>query len=337
MIRRSFTLIIGLILVFALAACGSSSTGGEGTGAKGTLIFADAGFDSLSFHNAVAQTIVEGGYGYETDIMPGSTPATLEGLANGDIDIYMEIWTDNVIDQYSAMLEDGSVVEMGSNYADNAQGLYVPTYVIEGDADRGIEPVAPDLKTVADLEKYWELFKDPEDPNKGRIVGAIPGWAVDEIITVKVETYGLDEQYNIFRPGSGPALDTSIAKAYQSGEPWVGYYWEPTWIMGMYDMTLLEEPEYTQEGWNDGYSTAFPSVDVTIAMNSETHEETPEVAEFLTKFSSSNQLANEALAYMQDNDATAEEAAIWFLQEKEEIWSEWVPTEVADKVKAAIQ
>ena len=59
---------------------------------------------------------------------------------------------------------------IATNFNDNSQGLYVPTYVIEGDAERGIEPVAPDLKTVEDLAKYPELFQDPEDDRRAELL-----------------------------------------------------------------------------------------------------------------------------------------------------------------------
>lgn len=82
----------------------------------------------------------------------------------------------------------------------------MPTFVIKGDPARGIEPMAPDLKTVKDLPKYWELFKDPEEPSKGRIYGAIPGWAVDETLYTKYQNYGLDKTFTYFSPGSETAL-----------------------------------------------------------------------------------------------------------------------------------
>lgn len=38
-----------------------------------------------------------------------------------------------------------------------AQGSYVPRYLVEGDAERGIEPrLAPDLRSVTDLPRYVE-------------------------------------------------------------------------------------------------------------------------------------------------------------------------------------
>lgn len=330
--KKSLFVVVTMVLTFSLVACESNDSKSGDKGKK-TIVFADAGWDSLKFHNGVAQFILENGYGYKTDIMPGSTPASMQGLQTGDMDILMEVWTDNVIDAYQPALDSGKVVEVGTNFEDNRQGLYVPTYMIKGDEERGIEATAPDLKTVQDLEKYPELFEDPEDKKKGRIVGAIPGWAAEAIVTEKIKTYGLDKQYNIFRPGSDSALSSSLVSAYEKGEPWVGYYWEPTWIMGKYDMTFLEEPEYNKEDWEDGYKTVFPPVKVTIAMNKETKENHPEIAEFLEKYKTTTEIANEALAYMQDNDASADEAAEFFLKEHEDVWTKWVPEDVKTKVK----
>ena len=39
---------------------------------------------------------------------------------------------------------------------------------------------------------------------------------------------------------------------------------------------------------------------------------------------------------MQENEATTDEAAIWFLKEYESLWTGWVPSSVASKVKEAL-
>lgn len=333
--RKSKYLVIALIFALVISVTGCSSDNSD-NGGKPTLVLADAGWDSIQFHNSVAQLIIENGYGYETDIMVGSTPITTDGLIKGDIDIYMEVWTDNVIELYEPAINSGEILELATNFDDNVQGLYVPTYVIKGDPARGIAPIAPDLKSVKDLDKYWELFKDPEDPAKGLIYGALPGWAVDTILSEKVKSYGLDKFYNYLSPGSEPALVASMTRAYDRGEPWVGYYWEPTWIMGMLEMTLLEDEPFDEELWNDGYRTEFPTVPVTVAVNSSVPEKAREVVDFLKNYETSSALTNQALAYMQANEVGPEEAAKWFMTEHEDVWTNWVSEEIASKVKEAL-
>jgi len=333
--RFSWKLVL-LFIFLALIGTGCAQTGEDAAAPKEKIVFADAGWDSIRFHNEVARLIIEEGYGYPTDVLPGSTPSTFIGLRNGDIDAYMEVWIENIQDAYNDAIEKGEVIEASVNFDDNAQGYYVPTYVIEGDPARGIEPMAPDLKSVTDLPRYWELFRDPEEPGKGRIYGAIPGWAADEIMQAKHESYGLSENFAYFSPGSDAALSTSISSAVEAGEPWVGYYWEPTWITGKYDLTLLAEPEFDEEKWNNGYACEFPANKVTVAVNQELPERAPEVVDFLKNYKTSSAITSEALAYMIDSDADAREAAKWFLSEKEDLWTKWVPADVAEKVKAAL-
>lgn len=63
---------------------------------KRPVVFADPGWDSVRFHNAVAQLVAEKVYGLKTEILYGSTPITQAALVRGDADVNMELWTDNV-------------------------------------------------------------------------------------------------------------------------------------------------------------------------------------------------------------------------------------------------
>ena len=339
--KRSMKLLVGIlslgIMLGVLAGCsGGGSSRGDGADEKKIIVFADAGWESIQFHNDIAQFIMENGYGYKTDILPGSTAATFAGFRQGDIDVYMEVWTDNLVEVYPEAIEAGDIKEVSVNFDDNAQGLYVPTYLIEGDLENGIEPLTPDLKTIQDLEKYWEVFEDQEEPSKGRIYGSPPGWNVDNIMQTKVNTYGLDKTFNYFSPGSDTGLSASLAGAVEKGKPWVGYYWEPTWVLGKYDMTLLEEEPYDEEKWENGYESAFPPMPVTVAVYKDLEDDAPEIVEFLSNYKTSSQLTSDALAFMQDNDVDTKAAAMWFFEKHEDLWTSWVPAEVAEKVKTAL-
>jgi glycine betaine/proline transport system substrate-binding protein len=335
---KSVSLVLVLSFMVVIAGC-SGDAGDKDTAEKPVLVMADVSWDSIKVHNRIAAFIIEHGYGY-----PGpeyqfcETLPALQGLSHGDIDIYMEVWTDNILDAWDKVLDDGTVKNLGSNFPDAPQGWYVPTYMIEGDSERGIEPMTPDLKSVSDLPQYWELFKDPEVPTKGRLHNSIPGWKCTEINEYKHKAYGLDDTYNLFSTGSDAALSASMAAAYEKGEPWLGYYWEPTWVMGKLDMTLLEEPEYDDTLWNEeaGYACAYPSAKVFIGINSELENTAPELVEFLDKYNTTLEHNNGFLAYMMEAEADEEEAALYFLKEYPDVWSSWVPEDVVEKVEAAL-
>ena len=110
------------------------------------------------------------------------------------------MWRFNLMEWYNEVTDSGEVVDVGDVYETSTQAWYVPRYVVEGDAERGIKPMAPDLKSVSDLPNYTELFQDPEDPEKGLFVNCITGWQCKEINLVKLYAYGLDEYYNTLEP-----------------------------------------------------------------------------------------------------------------------------------------
>lgn len=320
-------LVIALtaVLVFSLPAKASAAE----------IIFGDAGWDSMKFHNAVAMLIAQEAYGYTTEEISGSTAITYNALKTGDIDVYMETWTDSIA-PYPEDVEAGRVIELGVNYDDNIQGIYVPRYVIEGDEERGIEAMAPGLKTVEDLKNYSHVFPDLEDPGKGRIYGAISGWQVDGILRSKVAFYGLDEMYNYIDPGSDPALAAAIVGAYEKGDPIVAYYWEPAWITGKYDLVLLEDAPYDPDLYLKG-ECEFPSISLTVAVNPDFYSENPEYSEFLSQYSTSSQLTSDALAFISENDASYMDAARWFLTEHDSLLDEWLAPDKAELVRAALQ
>ncbi len=128
----------------------------------------------------------------------------------------------------------------------------------------------------------------------------------------------------------------SLAGAYKKGEPWFGYYWAPTWVLGSYDMTPLEEPAYDKATFESTAACAYPAVSVNIFVNSGLTKKAPDVVEFLKKYETTQAMANKFLAFMQENEADTQAAAQWFLKNYEDVWTGWVPADVAAKVKKAL-
>lgn len=320
---KSIALAATILIVLSGVAFAEGQ--GESGAEKQTVVFADGSWDSILVHNRIAGFILENGYGgYEAEYIPGDTIPLFNGLAAGDIDVYMESWHSNYLEAYNEKMEEGTIVNLGENLPDGPQGWWIPRYMVEGDPERGIEATAPDLVSVDDLPKYVHLFPDAENPGKGRILVGPPGWKATEISEGIMEEHGLYEDFTAFLPGSGASLAASMKGAYEAGEPWVGYYWEPTAIMYQLDMVRLKGSE-------------FPAADVDIMMNVDSAEELPEVREFLERYHTSVQVNNEFLNVLDTEAENAEEAAVWFLKNREDVWTEWVSDEVAENVRAALQ
>ena len=331
-------LVLALIGVLALVA--HSAAAAPKCEVDRPIIFAGMDWASNAFHNAVAGFIMEKGFGCKVDIIPGSTIPLLTGLARGDVDIAMEIWKDNVTEPWNKALAAGKVVELGTNYPDAVQGWYVPRYLVEGKGAK-----APDLRHVRDLVKYKALFRDPEEPSKGRFYNCILGWNCELINTKKLKVYGLDKHFTNFRAGTGAALAAAIASNYMRGKPFVAYYWGPTWVMGKFDLVMLDEPPHNAADWkalgaekNPRKAVAYPLVEVIVGVNTAFRNQAPKLVEFLTLYDTSNAQISDALSYMQETKgATEKDAALRFLRQMSKYWSQWVPADVAARVRAALR
>ncbi|SBW00382.1 Glycine betaine/L-proline ABC transporter,substrate-binding periplasmic protein [uncultured Alphaproteobacteria bacterium] len=304
------------------------------------VVFAALDWDSAAFHTALARFVTETGYGCKTSTIPGSSIPLLNGMAHGDVDVTMEQWIGVLGEAWRKAEATGNVRIVGVAFDDATQGWYVPRYLVEGP-----DAPAPGLKSVADLPRYKDLFRDPEEPSKGRFYNGIAGWGAEIVNTRKLQAYGLDADYTNFRPGTGAALSSAIASAFKRKKPILFYYWGPTWVLGRYDSVMLEEPAYDEKIWEVlnsdkpvGKATAFPTMKVYTTANTRFIAQAPKLVAFLDKFRTSNAEASRALVRMRELGGTdaAETVAKQWLRDNPATWSAWMPADVAARVKAAL-
>lgn len=297
------------------------------------LVGCDNGWDSQQFHNALAKIVLENAFeGYDISFSTASTTMTWESMKAGDVDILIECWQDN-LPFYEEDKAKGDVVDVGVLVMDSMQGIYVPRYVVEGDAEAGIEPMAPELRHVRDIKKYPHIFQDAEVAGKGRLYGGIPGWVVDGIMYKKYLHYGLDKNFTYTRLGSEAAIFASLVSAYNLKQPWIGYCYEPTWVVGKLDLIRLDDEPYNEADFHEG-KTEFARQELTIVSNNKFREKvSPEVYSFFENYRTGSAGVSSALAYIDENKASHEDAALWFLKNNDSLIDEWLPQNNAGKLR----
>ena len=310
-----------------------------------TVTFAGIDWESGAFITEVMKEILSKGYGCKVDSIPGNSVTLEQATANNDVQIFAEEWIGRS-DVWNKAVEAGQVTSVGKTFVGASEGWFVPEYMVKGDEARGIKAVAPDLKSVSQLSEpaVVELFKDPEEPSKGRFLNCPSGWTCEGVNTAKLEAYKFGETYVNFRPGTGTALDAAISSAYLQGEPVLFYYWTPTAIMGKFKLVQLEEPAYNDACWKELTSAsgkrdegcAFPAVEVAYGVNAEFAKAAPEIIEVLEKATFPLEEVNASLAFMADEKADAAATATRFLKENGDVWGGWVSPEAKAAIEAGL-
>ncbi|HEY95626.1 MAG TPA: hypothetical protein G4O15_11890 [Dehalococcoidia bacterium] len=331
--KKSLLLFIPLVLITNLFV-------GCTTEEKSTIKFGDRQWESVWINNAIAQFIVEKGYGYPTETIEISTAAMQVSLPKGELHVDIELWKDNIITWFNEEVEKGNIEEIGMIFEDAPQFFMIPKWVHE----------EYNINTVDDMKDHWELFKDPEDPTKGYFINCMQGWQCADVNDIKMEAYGLKKYYNVITPGTSGAEDAAIVGPAKKHEPIFAYYWAPTAIMGMFDWYILEEPEFDEDVWLEilaavddpslrplDAACGYKRQDITKGIWSGLRNLAPDVVEMLEKMVVGLQPLNRTAAWCNENEIQDyEKAAVWYLREYESRWKTWVTANAYDKITQSL-
>jgi len=95
----------------------------------------------------------------------------------------------------------------------------------------------------------------------------------------------------------------------------------------------LEDEPFDEDTYLEG-KTTLPTVRVTIGVSNDFAESAPrELIDFLSKYKTSSALTSEALAYMQNEKASYEETAEWFLKTNDYLLDEWLTPDEAQIIR----
>jgi len=321
--KTNKTLFASLLALGLLGASGASQAAGWCESGK-PVKFAGLNWESGMLLTDVMQFVLKEGYGCKVDSLPGNSITMENALGSNDIQVFAEEWVGRS-EVWKKAEAAGKVVGVGAPVVGAVEGWYVPRYVIEGDAKRKLEAKAPELKSVADLARYASVFKDPEEPGKGRFYNCPAGWTCELDNTQMLKDYGLEDKFTNFRPGTGPALDAAALSSYKRGEPILFYYWTPTPLMGQVDLVKLEEKPGVDK-----------TVSIKVGLSKTFHEEAPELVGVLEKVNIPIDLLNQNLGRMTKDRIESPKLARIFLKEHPEVWQAWVSDEAAKKINAAL-
>ena len=302
-----------------------------------TIVFADLEWESAQIQAAIVGFIIEQGFRYPTEQVAGSSADLFDALVGGSVGVYLEAWASSLGEEYTEAVDLGKIIPLGQSLDDGWESAFVvPTYVIEGDPSRDIEPMAPDLKTPEDIKQYQSLFATGTTFPKAPLMTCLSDWICLGVNEEKISSYGLQDVVEVVVPFDSDGLSESLADAYLQGKPWLGYMWGPTQSSAQFDLTRLEEEPYTKECWDTHKMCAYETAKIRKAVHPDTGRNAPDVVDFLRLWEMDTATHAEAAKFLAQVGNDVEDMALWYLQNKESLWTEWVPEDVAERVKQAL-
>jgi glycine betaine/proline transport system substrate-binding protein len=278
--------------------------------------------------NHLTKILLEEHLGISASIEPEggiSTVAGFQGLASGELDLAAEVVMPNLKPMLDDAQADGAVEAVGPFYAGGWQGWAVPTYVIKGDAERGIEASCPDLVSITDLNACVDVFERPDNPGMGEFIDGPDGWTSTERNVARIANYGLD--FAQVRAGSEDSMLALLDARYQRGEPIVIWLNTPYWVFAAYDLTQLDEPACAaDQDAQLGDACGLPPIEVLLAYNKSLEERYPAVVELLGNMEISMDAMNEMSRLSVIEKMSAEEAVRVWMAANEPTWRSWLPS-----------
>ena len=334
------------ILISALVILGFTSFSNIANASCGSLVIAEQNWASAELMANVDKVILEEGYGCEVELVPGATMPTFTSMNDkGTPDMNPEQWANAVYEPLKVAVKEKRIfVANGAPITGLGEGWWLTPGSIEKH---------PELKGMTALQilERPDLFPDKEDPSKGAFVGCPAGWGCQLANANLFVAYEMEKKgWKLIDPGSAAGLDGTISKASDSGKPWFGYYWNPTSMVGKYGLIPVDFGiEFAgRDNWDNCIMkpagecaspkpTAWTKSEVNSLITKSFKEKAGKgPTKYVEKRTYPGEVMNGMLVYMADNQAKGSDAAVEFLVRFPDIWTKWVPADVADKIRKGI-
>ena len=297
----------------------------------GEVTITEMDWGSAIIVTQVAKFLLEQGYGCSVTTVPSaSVPALASVSETGKPDIITELWT-NGAPAYVPLLEAGKINELTRVLSDGGlEGLFIPVYLAEAH---------PELTTIEGVLANPDLVGN-------RMHNCPVGWNCQTVATNVAKGGGFAAAgIEDFVHGSGETLTASIGAAYAAKEPWFGYYWTPSLVMGKFPMVQVDLGPHdpSKQACNSDKDCATPTMQswpssvVTTVVTSEFESSHPAETDLMRNLSFTNEMMNSLLAWQDAEGESGDETAVYFLSTQQELWGSWINDAARGKLAALLQ
>ena len=315
-------------LILATAFCAVSAPGIAMADQCGDVSVAEMNWASGAIITKITEFLMVQGYGCNVTLVPSATTTAVASLAEkNEPDVVPELWV-NSAPLFLELEADGKAQVATKVFSDGGvENWYVPDYLVEAH---------PQLATIDGILANPELVG-------GRFHNCPDGWGCRTANDNLVQAFDFEGKgMEVFNHGSGETLSAAMASAYEAKEPFFGYQYGPSAVLGRYNMVAVDMGPHDADIHACNQTTdcaapgisSYPAAPVLTVVTTDFATTNPAVYELVTNISFTSTEVSQLLAWQEENSASYEEAAVYFLTQNKDTWMGWLNEDAAGKLGA---
>ena len=287
------TALLASAVTFALA--GSAFAAG-----CDKVVFSDVGCTDITATTAATSLVLEA-LGYETETKVLSVPVTYEGLASGDVDVFLGNWMPTM-ESNIAPYRDAKTVD---SVRTNLEGAKYTLATNAKGAELGIKDFKDIAAHSADLD--------------GKIYGIEAGNDGNKLILdmIDKDAFGLKAAGVELIESSEQGMLAEVARADNEGKAIIFLGWEPHPMSANFKMTYLT-------GGDDFFGPNLGGATVATNTRAGYVAECPNTGKLLTNLSFSLPMENEIMGAILNDGADPRDAAKAWLSAHQDVIGPWL-------------
>ena len=254
--------------------------------------------------------------GYDIEYVSAGAVPQFAGIAQGDLHLQPEVWTNNVGDIYPKAVESGDIVVLGQLGLMPQEGWIYPPYMNDK---------CPGLPSYEALYDCAQAFAAADTFPKGRLVTYPADWGTRSRDVVAM----IELPFEPVPGGSEGAMIAELKSAVAAEQPILMMFWQPHQLFAAYEFDWVTwdpaEGECVEEsGQKRGSACGFQQASVDKIVNKDVATKWPGAYKLLEMISIDNATQNAMIFEIDENKRPLEEVVAEWIDANEATWGPWV-------------
>ena len=254
--------------------------------------------------------------GYSIEYVTAGAVPQFAAIAEGDLDLQPEVWTNNVGDIYPKAVESGKIVVLGQLGLQPQEGWIYPPYMNEKC------PGLPDYKALYDCAQAFAAADTFPD---GRLITYPADWGTRSKDVVAM----IEIPFAPVAGGSEGAMIAELKSAVATEQPIIMMFWQPHWLFAdiSFDWVSWDPVEgecIEESGQSKGNACGFQQASVDKIVNQDVATKWPGALKLLEDVSIDNDTQNGLMLEIDNKGRALEEVVAEWIDGNEATWSPWV-------------